>query len=344
MNHERLVTLDFCDMKFPAKYWIPGCAIATLILTELTLRLAFGLGKPALIQADADMGYRFQPNQTVFRFGKKLQYNHYSQRSEPINAKKPQGTLRILMTGDSILNGGSPTDQRQIISELFEARLVASGKPAEVLNASAGSWGIGNQQGYLRKFGTFESDAVILEINTPDLTQPTSTSERVGRDPNYPDQAPLLAIQEAWTRYAWPRFAAIFGINSAPAEIPLPSALEQKQQFKQNMQHLEAIATLVRAKQIPLFVLFVPQRNNLVPTPNTPEYKSEFLKLCREIQLPVIDAHAGWSTLPPATVATYYRDNLHPDVPGNQAVANLLFEKLCSAGELPACAIERSNR
>lgn len=324
-------------MKFPAKYWIPGCAIAALIVTELTLRLAFGLGNPVLFQADADTGYRLRPNQRVFRFGKKAEYNQYSQRSEPVNANKPPGTLRILMVGDSVLNGGNPTDQKQTISELFEARLAASRQPVEILNASAGSWSIGNELGYLRKFGTFESDAVILVLSTHDLTQPTSTSKRIAHNPNYPNQPPLLAIQEAWTRYAWPRLAGIFQQPSAPTEVP-PSSLEPELQFKQNMQQLKAIATLVRAKHIPVFILFMPELGNLVPTPNTPEYKSEFIELCQEIQVPVIDAHAVWSTLAKGTVETYFRDKWHLAVAGNQAVADLLFEELCSAGKLPACS------
>ncbi|MBD3560821.1 SGNH/GDSL hydrolase family protein, partial [Planktothrix sp. FACHB-1355] len=194
-------------MRIPAKYWIPASVVGILITTEVTLRLALGLGNPVLVQADSDTGYRFQPNQKIFRFGKHIQYNQYSQRSEPITPEKPAGKLRILMLGDSVLNGGNPTDQSQIITELFEAKLSASGHPAEVLNASSGSWGIGNQLGYLRKFGTFNADAVILQIGTHDLTQPTSNSEIVGHHPSFPTHPPLLAIQEAWTRYAWPNLA-----------------------------------------------------------------------------------------------------------------------------------------
>jgi len=325
-------------MKFPAKYRLPAYALFFLIVTEVIMRVAFGLGSPVLMQADADTGYRFRPNQIVSRFGKKTEYNQYSQRSKPIKANKPQGTLRILMVGDSVLNGGNPTDQKQIISELFKARLITKIRYVEVLNASAGSWGIGNELGYIRKFGTFESDAVILELSTHDLTQPTSTSERVGNDPNYPTQPPLLALQEAWTRYTWPKLAGIFSVQSAPTEIPPPSALDPDLQFKQNMQELKVLARLVNAKKIPLFVMFMPQLDNLVPTANTPKYKSEFLKLCKKIQVPVIDVHANWSNLQKATVKTYFRDNFHPDVPGNQAAANLLFEQLCSTGKLSACS------
>lgn len=327
----------FSVMKFSVRYRIVACTLLLIIVTEVILRVAFGLENPVLLQADADTGYRFRPNQIVFRFGKKIQYNQYSQRSEPINIHKPPGTLRILMVGDSVLNGGNPTDQKETISELFKTRLKAKIRPIEVLNASAGSWGIGNELGYIRKFGTFESDAIILELSTHDLTQPTSTNERLVNDPNYPTHPPLLALQEAWNRYALPKLFSIFHINSLPVEVP-PSPLDPEQQFQQNMQELEVLTILVRTKNIPFFVIFIPQFDNVLSANNTPKYKFEFLKLCKKIQIPVIDIQTNWSNLPQATVKTYYRDNFHPDVPGNQSAADLLFDQLCIASKLPACS------
>ena len=327
------------DMKFPTKYWIPGAVISALIATELTLRLVFGLGNPVLFQADADIGYRYRPNQTVFRFGNKIEYNQYSQRSKPVTIHKPQGTLRILMVGDSIINGGNLTDQTQTITALFERRLASSRISAEVLNASAGSWAIRNRLEYLRKFGTFESDAVIVQIGTDDLTQPTSTSDRVGHDPFYPDQPPLLAIQEAWTRYAWPKLGKLLPFGIGSTQVPLPSPQELDQQFQQNLYFLKAIVILLRSQQIPVFVLFTPNLNNLVPTFNVPPYKPEFLKLLESLQVSVIDAHQAWSTLPKTTVATFFRpDGIHLTFPANQAIANLLFEKLCMTKQLSACS------
>ena len=328
-------------MKLPAKYWIPGAVIAALIITELTLRLALGLGNPVLFQADADTGYRYRPNQTVFRFGNKIEFNQYSQRSEAVTTPKPQGMLRILMTGDSITNGGTLTDQTQTISELFEARLAAKKQPVEVLNASAGSWGIGNQLAYLRKFGTFDSDAAIAQIGTDDLTQPTSTSDRVGHDPSYPNQPPILAIQELLTRYAGPRLAKLLRLGSSLANTSPPSPIDLDRQFQENLQHLSAIITVVRTQQIPIFVLFTPNLNNLVPTFNQPSYKPELLQFLNTLRVSVIDAHQAWSTLPKNTVQTFYQpDGIHLTVAGNQAIANLLFERLCTERQLPTCLLE----
>ncbi|MFB2981710.1 SGNH/GDSL hydrolase family protein [Microseira sp. BLCC-F43] len=326
-------------MKLPAKYWIPGGSIALLVATELTLRFAFGLGRPVLVQADPQTGYRFQPNQKVFRFGKRVEYNQYSQRSEPITSQKPPGKLRILMVGDSVLNGGNPTDQSQTITELFEAKLAASGQKAEILNASAGSWGIGNQLGYLREFGTFNADAVILQIGTHDLTQPTSNSANVGNHPAFPTQAPLLAIQDAWTRYLWPALAGKLGLNSSGADFSAsPTSQDPEQQYQQNMQLLKEIVKLVRSQNIPVFVLFTPNRDDLIPKANQPKYKSQFLRLLLTLQVPIIDSHQAWSTLPPTTVESYFRDQVHLNVAGNGAIALELFGQLCIRRQLPACA------
>lgn len=321
------------------KYWIPA-SVAALAATELTLR-TFGLGNPVLSQADTETGYRFQPNQKINRFGKNIEYNQYSQRSEPITPEKPQGKIRILMTGDSVLNGGNPIDQSNIITELFENKLTTSNHPAEILNASAGSWGIGNQQGYLRKFGTFNSNAVILQIGTHDLLQPTSTSERVGKSPNYPNQAPLLALQEAVTRYGLPKVTSIFKLNSPPAEIP--ELKQTNQQFQQNMESLKAIINQIRKQNIPVFVLFTPNRKDLLPTFQTPEYKTQFIEILNSLQIPVIDTHKAWAKLPTATVKTYFRDGVHLNEKGNQAAADLLFEQLCVGKELVDCSSDLTD-
>ena len=326
-------------MKIPAKYWIPGSVLAVFVLMEVILRVAFGLGNPVLVQADSFTGYRFKPNQKLLRLGKKIQYNQYSQRSEPITLKKPPNKLRILMIGDSVLNGGNPTDQNQTITELWEAKLSASGHPAEVLNASAGSWGIGNALGYLRQFGTFNADAVILQIGTHDLTQPTSTSDVVGHHPAFPTHPPLLASQDAWTRYIWPYVAGKLGYTLPNGDFASSSiSLTPNQQFNQNMQHLKEIITLVRGQKIPVFVLFTPNSYDLLPKFTVPNYKPEFFRYLNSLQVPIIDTHTAWSRLPPTKVAIYFRDEVHLTIQGNQAIAQNLFGQLCRQRLLQACS------
>jgi hypothetical protein len=321
-----------------AKYGIPSCAIAFLSAIELALRL-LGFGNPALLQADAEVGYIFAPNQLVYRFGNRLQYNQFSQRSEQIDSAKPEGTIRILMTGDSVLNGNNTTDQAETITELLAARLLGIKKQVQVLNASAGSWGIGNQLGYIRKFGTFESDAVILQIGTHDLLQPTSNSSRVGTDPLMPNRKPLFAIQEFFERHIMPKFSKVFVSDSPAARVQVPEEVR----FGENMQKLEEIAALVRAKNMQLLVLYTCDRSDLLPVPNQPRFKSQFVDRLKALKIPLIDTHAAWSKLPKTTVESYFRDGVHPTAPAYESIADLLFQQLCTEKKLAACSLTNTN-
>ena len=76
------------------------------------------------------------------------------------------------------------------------------------------------------------------------------------------------------------------------------------------MESFKTIVALVRAEKISVFVLFTPNREDLVPTPHLPPYKSQFLKLLNSLQVPVLDTHTTWSTLPTATVENYFRDGV----------------------------------
>ncbi|MCG6134885.1 MAG: SGNH/GDSL hydrolase family protein [Nostoc sp. LLA-1] len=331
--------------KFLRNYKIPFVAIITVLGSEIALRLLFGLGSPVLSQVDNYTGYRFQPNQKIFRFGKTIEYNQYSQRTSPITLKKPQDTLRILMIGDSVLNGGNPIDQKEIITELLAAKIQASGKPAEVLNASAGSWGMGNQLGYLQQFGTFNSDAVILQVGTHDLTQPTSTSEHVGNHPNYPDRPPISAIQEAVARYVIPRVLENADFNQFfHPETPQVSSAQLNQEFQKNMQLFKEVVNLVRDEKILIYVLFTPNRYDLVPEPITPPYKPEFMEVLKSLQIPVFDTHKAWSKLPSSTVKSYFRDDVHLNEVGNQAAANLIFQQLCIQQKYVTAQVGMSGR
>lgn len=294
----------------------------TVLMTEIGLRFFFGLGKPALVQADIEMGYRFQPNQKTRRFGNWIEYNQYSQRSEPIEIEKKAGVLRVLMLGDSVLNGGNRTDQKETISEQLEIQLKEKGKETEVLNASANSWGIGNQLGYLQKFGTFNADAIILQIGTHDLLQPTSQGKNL-----YPIEYPSSAIAELFQRYLIPRISYFMRgkVTLANENLDL--------QFKDNVQSLQAIAALTQENNIPLVVVYTPSREDVLPIPNDPAYKSQFFQVLQESKIAAIDIHNAWSKLPSEMVKSYFVDWAHLTPEGQRSVAELVFKNLGGLGD-----------
>ncbi|MDA0867051.1 MAG: SGNH/GDSL hydrolase family protein, partial [Cyanobacteria bacterium] len=184
---------------------ILGLLLLLFLASEALLRLVFGFGTPPLYVADSEVGYRLAPNQSIRRFGNRIVINQYSMRGPAILPQRsPQG-LRVLLIGDSIANGGWWTDQPHILSLQMQDQLEEMDWPTansvEVLNASANSWGPRNELAYLRKFGTFEAQVVVLLINTDDLFATAPTALPVGRTRNYPDVSPALAWIEVLNRF-----------------------------------------------------------------------------------------------------------------------------------------------
>ncbi len=198
-----------------------GAIAAAVLIAEIGLRLGFGFGSPPLYIADEQIGYQLAPNQQVRRFGNRIQINEYSMRSAAISPLPAAGTLRLFLLGDSLANGNWWTDQPDILSALI-ARHLQEALPkgysqVEALNASANSWGPRNQRAYLQRYGTFGSAVLVLLLNTDDLfgTQPTPLP--VGRDRNYPDHKPPLALAEVFSRYLQKQ-SAIPGLKEIQSE------------------------------------------------------------------------------------------------------------------------------
>ena len=185
--------------------WVLGVGLVAGAIAELFLRARYGLGNPPLYVADARTGYRLAPNQRLRRRGNQIEINQYSMRGPAIAPHRPADTLRVLMLGDSIVNGGWWTDQSELLSVEVQrglAGLKLSGvESVEVLNASANSWGPRNELGYLLRFGTFEAQVVLLVLNTDDLFAIAPNSYELDRNPGYPTRRPLLALGEAAWRF-----------------------------------------------------------------------------------------------------------------------------------------------
>ncbi|MCC5608860.1 SGNH/GDSL hydrolase family protein [Nostoc sp. CHAB 5834] len=179
--------------------------VGLFVVVEIGLRSLFGFGNPLIYIGDEQIGYLLAPNQRTRRFGNRIEINHYSMRGNPLKETLAPSGLRVLLLGDSIANGGWWTDQTNTISAMMMRSLASSTnsnyQEVEVLNASANSWGPRNELAYLEKFSNFDAQAVVLLINTDDLFATAPTSLPVGRDRNYPDSKPPLALVEVWQRY-----------------------------------------------------------------------------------------------------------------------------------------------
>lgn len=296
-----------------------GATIA--IALESLLRLGWGLGKRPLYIADREIGYLLAPNQRLRRFGNLIAINQYCQRNEPISKERPPDTCRILLLGDSIANGAWWTDQQQTISALMEGGLAPVGfSQVEVLNASANSWGPRNQLAYLNRYGTFQSQVIVLLLNTDDLFATAPTSLPVGRDPSYPERQPISALGELLSR-AFHR----------PQTIPSMAAVlaEPGDRVGLNLQAIAQMYQIARQSEAQFLVALTPLRRQVDGTPPR-EYEvkagarlQDFVTKEGIVYLDFLRIFQQWEA-----AESLYRDHIHLSPQGNQLVVEKLSESL----------------
>jgi len=295
--------------------------VLSMLLIEGVLRWTIGLGKPPLYQGDPEIGYLLVPNQTTRRMGNQIAINQFSMRSDPITIKRPDGVVRVFLIGDSLVNGAWWTDQSATLSALMQRQINLSlGKSVQVLNASANSWGPRNQLAYLKRFGLFESQVLVLLINTDDLFATAPTALPVGRDRNYPDKLPPTAISELLSnRLTRPR--PIPGMEKVMAE--------PGDRVGNNLAAIEAINAIARQGGAQFILGFTPLKREADGTQMRDYEKKARQRLedwTKQNNINLIDFLPTFQH----RTAEIYRDHIHLSPKGNQQVSQSLSEAVLS--------------
>lgn len=296
-----------------------GVIVAVVMVVEIGLRVIWGFGQPLIYLADPEIGYLLAPSQKTRRSGNLIEINQYSMRSLTISAVPLSQTWRVILLGDSIVNGGWWTDQTRTLSALIKTELrpnLGTGIELEVLNISANSWGPPNQLAYLKRFGTFGAQTIILVINTDDLFAQVPNSAVVGRDRNYPAQKPPLALIEVFNRYV-----------QKPEPIPNPSPLSDPIAY--NLEKIKEIQAIAIQNQAHFFLAMTPLLRE-VGEPGSRDYEIKARQRLKEFTevnninyldfLPFFQATSEPSTL--------FRDHIHLSPSGNQLVTEQLTQLL----------------
>lgn len=248
-----------------ARLAVLTCVAAAVLVVgmELVARQILGLGDPPLTIRDPDIDYLFAPSRSYIRFGNHIHYNAFSMRSDDNSATKIDPTeLRILVMGDSIVNGGALTDDRDLATRILQEKLSERlARPVWVGNVSAGSWGPGNLLAYVRKFGTFDADIALLVVSSHDIADVPDFVADLG--PSFPTQPPALALQELIVRYGIQYLAKWLPLAAPTAADAQPASLEQGRQLFVTL--LEDLVNRIHA----VVVLHHPEQAELAdrPTP-----------------------------------------------------------------------------
>ena len=167
------------------------------ILAEATAHI---LGSERLLyQADPEIEYLPQPNQAVVVRNVDMRTNAWGMRSDPVEAVRPADVFRAMVIGDSVVFGFTNIGQADLATSRLSQMKTEDGRRLEVLNVSASSWGPGNMLAWLDKFGTLETDAIVLVLSTHDLED-----DRMFAPPErdaFPQSSPVLkTVDWAWRR------------------------------------------------------------------------------------------------------------------------------------------------
>jgi hypothetical protein len=187
-----------------------------IILLELTLRYKYHLCDMILYSESNNYEYIFKPNQSNIFLNNKISYNSYSMRSPEVDT-----TCEIYLGfGDSIINGGNPTDQDSLATSILTNSLSKKyNKKIQFLNISCGSWGPDNCYAYFKEKINFKFKKIILFVSSHDSFDNMDFRKVVGVNPNYPNKQSYSAIYVLFDRYIIPRLLNYFSIKSKENDI-----------------------------------------------------------------------------------------------------------------------------
>lgn len=305
--------------------WGLRLTIAVVILLaamELFCRFYLHLGDPPLSVADPEIEYMFKPNQTVNRFGNIIHYNQWSMKSDDFPKQKSDPKeLRVLVIGDSVVNGGAQTANDKTATSILQKNLQEQlHRPVHIANISAGSWGPPNQLAYLKHFGLFDADIIILVLSSHDYTDAPTFDPIVGINSDFPEHRPLFALQEAVTRYL-PRYLPV--LKNASGD-PMGSKAPAQKDIDWCMQSIREIVDLGHAKGIPVAVVQHMEQTEL----GKPETSGHLVVRTTSTQA---GAHVAdlydLETQSMRDGLNIYRDNIHLNIEGQKLLARV-FEQI----------------
>lgn len=298
--------------------------IVLLLILEVILRSRYGLGDPLLYKADEKIGYLIAPNQNIMRNGNAIRINRYSMRSDEISDRKISGERRFFFIGDSVTNGGWWNPQDSIISERFKQTLQASQlediTTITVLNASANSWSPRNELEYLRKFGLFDADILILIINTDDLFGTAPNSLVVGREKNYLDRKPIGAIGELIDRYRLSKLPPLQELQAIHNE--------EGDRVGKILEAIEAIHELSLKNNVEFLLLMTPLLREVDGKSRNYELvaRERLYQLTKKEGINYIDLLEPFKAN--GNAKQLYHDNIHLNAAGNEEVSQIIVKAL----------------
>ncbi|SHI13589.1 GDSL-type esterase/lipase family protein [Desulfofustis glycolicus] len=265
----------------------------------------------------------FKPDQDVYRFGNRILINHYGMRTNPFT-EISANEFRIMVFGDSVLNGGNLTDHDSLATTILQKKLTKeTGKQVVVGNVSAGSWGPGNWLSYAKEYGFFDADVVILLISSHDFAD-NPTFQPLDKS-THPTSRPTLAVIEGITRYL-PRYFQQFKQSDNSNDIGPLLGNDFQNRSDIGLENLKEFLLLAQDKS--QFVLvFQYWEKEEVERGEAKHGNKRIKEVCESLELYSVQLKPYFQhSLENGT--NPYRDDIHPNLVGQKLLASAFLENL----------------
>lgn len=341
-----------------------------LLVLEGGLRLV-GLGPaPTLGQFDAQLGWVKTPGARVHRhtseFDVHFEINELGLRDDPMqSAAKPAGKLRVLMLGDSFVQGYT-VERSDLFVDVLERWWQAEGRDVDVINAGTEGYSTDQEALWLAGPGrAFQPDVVLLFPYQNDIYWNSATSyDRYQKPRVNPDGRPeLRVLADPGPKSAWEKTAlgALIGKLKSPRTTWTPDggrALDMesaaffhtppefmKEALARTRGALENVKDTCAQLNARLLVVPIPHkaciqdeaREQLArhlrvdPSRWSADQPSEtFLGLCQELGIEALDARKQLQG------ELYFQRDWHFNPAGNHAFAAVMHDELDRRGVFPA--------
>lgn len=284
-----------------------------LLLTIEVVGQMAGLTSYPLYVESSEYEYIMAPNQQLSVFGNHISTNEFSMRSKPIS---DSDSLVVLLIGDSIINGGTLTDQDSLASSILEEQLSKKlRKRVRVLNISAGSWGPDNGFAYVKKFGTFNAKLICLVVNSHDAHDNMNFEKEVGVNTQYPDKQFTFATEKLIQKGI--QFIKLRYFTETPS-LKMSGDLGISKGIKFNAGFKEFKDLSVK-EHIPLYIFLHHARSEMVTKVMEPDGK-EVVEFAKKNQIPIFIELNNTKT-----DSSYFRDFIHYNEKGQKWLASVLY-------------------
>lgn len=281
---------------------LSGGAILFLLIIEISLRIA-GFGQMPLYTASNEWEYMTTPNQSGYRLGNRFFINAYGMRSDEVDSTKHH----ILGLGDSVLFGGAQTDQDSLATSL-----ITQETGIQMLNISAGSWGPDNCAAYLRHYGLFNAEAMVLVVSSHDAHDIINHEPVVDVHPSYPSRQFCCATVEVLSRYVLPRI--LRSTQKDPDQKVLAESGIRKDGIPFNP-GFDQLKHMCDSAHIPMLVYLHAEQTELSAGKYN-DQGDEIISWCTANNIPII------KDLDHGLTVSDFRDNIHLSAHGQRNMAS----------------------